>query len=176
MKPLWIVYNNKMFGGDLVGIIFKNGDGKQCWALGIFLSSLFSHLHWSCVALYLPEFSKVYCGINKQIKHLLLTSFPIIDFANHDDIILINLSLTSSIDEDFEIAFSESLMNIRKFVSNTLRNWGSSSNLPLQISDRICWHSRFYVWWMCFGKKLAWISGKELLWAGLYGWGVHSYQ
>ncbi|OWK57627.1 Phosphatidylinositol 4,5-bisphosphate 3-kinase catalytic subunit beta isoform [Lonchura striata] len=26
MKPLWIVYNNKMFGGDLVGIIFKNGD------------------------------------------------------------------------------------------------------------------------------------------------------
>lgn len=29
MKPLWIVYNNKMFGGDLVGIIFKNGDGKQ---------------------------------------------------------------------------------------------------------------------------------------------------
>lgn len=31
MKPLWIVYNNKMFGGDLVGIIFKNGDGKQCY-------------------------------------------------------------------------------------------------------------------------------------------------
>lgn len=28
MKPLWIVYNNKVFGGDLVGIIFKNGDGK----------------------------------------------------------------------------------------------------------------------------------------------------
>ncbi|EMP33306.1 Phosphatidylinositol-4,5-bisphosphate 3-kinase catalytic subunit beta isoform [Chelonia mydas] len=26
MKPLWIVYNNKMFGGDLFGIIFKNGD------------------------------------------------------------------------------------------------------------------------------------------------------
>uniref|UniRef100_A0A8C3T393 phosphatidylinositol-4,5-bisphosphate 3-kinase n=1 Tax=Chelydra serpentina TaxID=8475 RepID=A0A8C3T393_CHESE len=26
MKPLWIVYNNKMFGGDLLGIIFKNGD------------------------------------------------------------------------------------------------------------------------------------------------------
>uniref|UniRef100_A0A8C8VG57 Phosphatidylinositol 4,5-bisphosphate 3-kinase catalytic subunit beta isoform n=1 Tax=Pelusios castaneus TaxID=367368 RepID=A0A8C8VG57_9SAUR len=26
MKPLWIVYNNKMFGGDLVGVIFKNGD------------------------------------------------------------------------------------------------------------------------------------------------------
>ncbi|KAF2975370.1 hypothetical protein EK904_003959 [Melospiza melodia maxima] len=26
MKPLWIVYNNKMFGGDHVGIIFKNGD------------------------------------------------------------------------------------------------------------------------------------------------------
>nr|XP_028586853.1 phosphatidylinositol 4,5-bisphosphate 3-kinase catalytic subunit beta isoform isoform X2 [Podarcis muralis] len=26
MKPLWIVYNNKVFGGDLVGIIFKNGD------------------------------------------------------------------------------------------------------------------------------------------------------
>ncbi|KAM6442972.1 phosphatidylinositol 4,5-bisphosphate 3-kinase catalytic subunit beta isoform 1-T2 [Liasis olivaceus] len=26
MKPLWIVYSNKVFGGDLVGIIFKNGD------------------------------------------------------------------------------------------------------------------------------------------------------
>uniref|UniRef100_A0A8D2L4A8 phosphatidylinositol-4,5-bisphosphate 3-kinase n=1 Tax=Varanus komodoensis TaxID=61221 RepID=A0A8D2L4A8_VARKO len=26
MKPLWIVYNNKVFGGSLVGIIFKNGD------------------------------------------------------------------------------------------------------------------------------------------------------
>ncbi|KAM9299148.1 phosphatidylinositol 4,5-bisphosphate 3-kinase catalytic subunit delta isoform [Gastrophryne carolinensis] len=26
MKPLWIVYNNEMFGGHRVGIIFKNGD------------------------------------------------------------------------------------------------------------------------------------------------------
>ncbi|XP_058043660.1 phosphatidylinositol 4,5-bisphosphate 3-kinase catalytic subunit beta isoform [Ahaetulla prasina] len=26
MKPLWIVYSNKAFGADLVGIIFKNGD------------------------------------------------------------------------------------------------------------------------------------------------------
>ncbi|XP_006001345.1 phosphatidylinositol 4,5-bisphosphate 3-kinase catalytic subunit beta isoform [Latimeria chalumnae] len=26
MKPLWIVYDNKMFGGDPVGVIFKNGD------------------------------------------------------------------------------------------------------------------------------------------------------
>ncbi|XP_020648813.3 phosphatidylinositol 4,5-bisphosphate 3-kinase catalytic subunit beta isoform [Pogona vitticeps] len=26
MKPLWIVYNNKVFAGELVGIIFKNGD------------------------------------------------------------------------------------------------------------------------------------------------------
>ncbi|XP_032886992.1 phosphatidylinositol 4,5-bisphosphate 3-kinase catalytic subunit beta isoform [Amblyraja radiata] len=26
MKPLWILYNNKMLGGDPVGIIFKNGD------------------------------------------------------------------------------------------------------------------------------------------------------
>uniref|UniRef100_A0A671T2F3 phosphatidylinositol-4,5-bisphosphate 3-kinase n=1 Tax=Sinocyclocheilus anshuiensis TaxID=1608454 RepID=A0A671T2F3_9TELE len=26
MKPLWIVYNNKLLGGDTVGIIFKNGD------------------------------------------------------------------------------------------------------------------------------------------------------
>lgn len=27
MKPLWIVYNNKLLGGDTLGIIFKNGDG-----------------------------------------------------------------------------------------------------------------------------------------------------
>uniref|UniRef100_A0A671VUD2 phosphatidylinositol-4,5-bisphosphate 3-kinase n=1 Tax=Sparus aurata TaxID=8175 RepID=A0A671VUD2_SPAAU len=26
MKPLWIVYNNKLLGGDTLGIIFKNGD------------------------------------------------------------------------------------------------------------------------------------------------------
>uniref|UniRef100_A0A8C1ZY40 phosphatidylinositol-4,5-bisphosphate 3-kinase n=1 Tax=Cyprinus carpio TaxID=7962 RepID=A0A8C1ZY40_CYPCA len=26
MKPLWIVYNNKLLGGDTVDIIFKNGD------------------------------------------------------------------------------------------------------------------------------------------------------
>lgn len=28
MKPLWIVYNNKLLGGDTVDIIFKNGDGE----------------------------------------------------------------------------------------------------------------------------------------------------
>lgn len=27
MKPLWLVYNNKVFGEDSVGVIFKNGDG-----------------------------------------------------------------------------------------------------------------------------------------------------
>lgn len=36
MKPLWIVYNNKLLGGDTVGIIFKNGDGKGqiSWVMG----------------------------------------------------------------------------------------------------------------------------------------------
>lgn len=29
MKPLWIVYNNKLLGGDVLGLIFKNGDGKR---------------------------------------------------------------------------------------------------------------------------------------------------
>lgn len=29
MKPLWIVYNNKLLGGDTLGIIFKNGDGRR---------------------------------------------------------------------------------------------------------------------------------------------------
>uniref|UniRef100_H0UUY5 phosphatidylinositol-4,5-bisphosphate 3-kinase n=1 Tax=Cavia porcellus TaxID=10141 RepID=H0UUY5_CAVPO len=28
MKPLWLVYTNKVFGEDSVGVIFKNGDGK----------------------------------------------------------------------------------------------------------------------------------------------------
>ena len=27
MKPLWLVYNNKVFGEDSIGVIFKNGDG-----------------------------------------------------------------------------------------------------------------------------------------------------
>ncbi|GAA6070016.1 phosphatidylinositol 4,5-bisphosphate 3-kinase catalytic subunit beta isoform isoform X1, partial [Tachysurus ichikawai] len=26
MKPLWVVYNNKLLVGDTLGIIFKNGD------------------------------------------------------------------------------------------------------------------------------------------------------
>lgn len=34
MKPLWIVYNNKLLGGDTLGIIFKNGDGKRDKELG----------------------------------------------------------------------------------------------------------------------------------------------
>lgn len=29
MKPLWIVYNNKLLSGDTLGIIFKNGDGRD---------------------------------------------------------------------------------------------------------------------------------------------------
>lgn len=29
MKPLWIVYNNKLLLGDTLGIIFKNGDGER---------------------------------------------------------------------------------------------------------------------------------------------------
>lgn len=28
MKPLWLVYNNKLLLGDTLGIIFKNGDGE----------------------------------------------------------------------------------------------------------------------------------------------------
>lgn len=29
MKPLWLVYNNKLLLGDTLGIIFKNGDGER---------------------------------------------------------------------------------------------------------------------------------------------------
>lgn len=29
MKPLWIVYNNKLLMGDTLGIIVKNGDGRK---------------------------------------------------------------------------------------------------------------------------------------------------
>lgn len=29
MKPLWIVYNNKLLAGDTLGLIFKNGDGMK---------------------------------------------------------------------------------------------------------------------------------------------------
>lgn len=40
MKPLWIVYNNKLLGGDTVDIIFKNGDGEgqMAWMIGKRLS------------------------------------------------------------------------------------------------------------------------------------------
>lgn len=29
MKPLWIVYHNKLLAGDTLEIIFKNGDGER---------------------------------------------------------------------------------------------------------------------------------------------------
>lgn len=41
MKPLWIVYNNKLLAGDSLGIIFKNGDGRKEAALQVFLAWLF---------------------------------------------------------------------------------------------------------------------------------------
>lgn len=28
MKPLWLMYKNNLSQGDMVGIIFKNGDGE----------------------------------------------------------------------------------------------------------------------------------------------------
>lgn len=28
MKPLWLMYKNPIAQGDMMGIIFKNGDGK----------------------------------------------------------------------------------------------------------------------------------------------------
>lgn len=36
MKPLWLVYSNRGFGEDSVGVIFKNGDGKS-WNFHIIL-------------------------------------------------------------------------------------------------------------------------------------------
>ncbi len=39
MKPLWIVYNNKLLEGDTVGIIFKNGDGE------IQMAQIIKHCH-----------------------------------------------------------------------------------------------------------------------------------
>lgn len=29
MKPLWLMYKNPSSPGDMVGVIFKNGDGKK---------------------------------------------------------------------------------------------------------------------------------------------------
>lgn len=40
MKPLWIVYNNKLLVGDMLGIIFKNGDGERNLTSNTFKSQL----------------------------------------------------------------------------------------------------------------------------------------
>lgn len=40
MKPLWIVYNNKLLVGDMLGIIFKNGDGERNLTSNTFKSHL----------------------------------------------------------------------------------------------------------------------------------------
>uniref|UniRef100_A0A673XAM9 phosphatidylinositol-4,5-bisphosphate 3-kinase n=1 Tax=Salmo trutta TaxID=8032 RepID=A0A673XAM9_SALTR len=46
MKPLWIVYNNKLLGGDTLGIIFKNGDGTRgCISMVLIMN------HWNKMCL-----------------------------------------------------------------------------------------------------------------------------
>ncbi|XP_015226933.1 PREDICTED: phosphatidylinositol 4,5-bisphosphate 3-kinase catalytic subunit beta isoform [Cyprinodon variegatus] len=46
MKPLWIVYNNKLLNGDTLGIIFKNGDGRNhTVVLHPFIPRRFFHRH-----------------------------------------------------------------------------------------------------------------------------------
>uniref|UniRef100_A0A4W5NZY8 Phosphatidylinositol 3-kinase catalytic subunit type 3 n=1 Tax=Hucho hucho TaxID=62062 RepID=A0A4W5NZY8_9TELE len=53
MKPLWIVYNNKLLGGDTLGIIFKNGDGTRgldvtlTWCISMVLMMI----HWNKMCL-----------------------------------------------------------------------------------------------------------------------------
>lgn len=47
MKPLWLVYNNKVFGEDSVGVIFKNGDGMYWGYYGTEFISIF-HLLSVC--------------------------------------------------------------------------------------------------------------------------------
>uniref|UniRef100_A0A8C7H1S1 Phosphatidylinositol-4,5-bisphosphate 3-kinase catalytic subunit beta n=1 Tax=Oncorhynchus kisutch TaxID=8019 RepID=A0A8C7H1S1_ONCKI len=53
MKPLWIVYNNKLLGGDTLGIIFKNGDGTRGLDLTLTwcISMLLMMIHWNKMCL-----------------------------------------------------------------------------------------------------------------------------
>lgn len=50
MKPLWLVYNNKVFGEDSVGVIFKNGDGMY-W--GFYRTKFLSISSFVVILLYL---------------------------------------------------------------------------------------------------------------------------
>uniref|UniRef100_A0AAZ3PL71 phosphatidylinositol-4,5-bisphosphate 3-kinase n=1 Tax=Oncorhynchus tshawytscha TaxID=74940 RepID=A0AAZ3PL71_ONCTS len=53
MKPLWIVYNNKLLGGDTLGIIFKNGDGTRGLDLTLTwcISMVLMMIHWNKMCL-----------------------------------------------------------------------------------------------------------------------------
>lgn len=53
MKPLWIVYNNKLLLGDMLGIIFKNGDGKGNLSRQLFKK--YYHWYFSFVFTYLLD-------------------------------------------------------------------------------------------------------------------------
>ena len=85
----------------------------------LFLSVFIPTLALKVVALYCCKTNTVYSNI---MKHHLLTGFQSIHMINDDNIIMVNPNFTFSIDEYFEIPFSEGFINIRKFVYSTLRN------------------------------------------------------
>lgn len=85
----------------------------------VFLSVFIPTLALKLVALYCCKTNRVYSNI---MKHHLLTRFQSIHMINDGNIIMVNPNFTFSVDEYFEIGFSEGFINTRRFVYSTLRD------------------------------------------------------
>lgn len=64
MKPLWLVYTNKVFGEDSVGVIFKNGDGKYS---GFYSTKFLRSFHLLVILLYLKSAYKCVTTGNQEV-------------------------------------------------------------------------------------------------------------
>lgn len=73
MKPLWLMYKNKWMQSDTVGIIFKNGDGRQGNIFIFYIALWLTNKHISlflCVMHILSFFSGLFSDLRQDMLTL----------------------------------------------------------------------------------------------------------